>query len=501
MGRNPVSGAKPESYIARMLQSVPPPILTAIDVEVIVVTALAILFGAVWLRDRERGMAWLSFGFALMALWYFNSDRLVITGSTMSAALLRHWAVVIAAAVWAVNAGVIAYLGWPQGWMRWLIFACWLPTPLLMVALGLGIPLPVRVFHVGSLLCYVASAVLAFQRQRDEPGAGHLLLALVLLSLPLTPFAMLALGIPAAQLRYVAAVPVAVFGLILLTVSLLRRRRRLEAEIARRAAAEEQLRRANAELETRVQQRTLYLQELVQGLEEFNRSVSHDLRGPLSGMASLARMAHEKLQQGDADLARRALPAIAEQAQASTKLVSTLLELARVDDAALKQERINLEELVRSAFGEVTLGLGGAAPPLLRVGALPVVTADASLLRPALVNLLANAAKFSREASAPAIDVDASIAGRSVTISVRDNGVGFEPSAADKLFDPFYRGHAARFEGHGLGLHIVRRAIERHGGNVWAQSGGSGAAFCFMLPDAAPTVATAANGSAAVTAA
>ena len=73
------------------MQSVPPPILTAIDVEVIVIAALSVLFGAVWLRDRERGMAWLSFSFALAALWYFNSDRLVIAGPTMSTPLLRHW--------------------------------------------------------------------------------------------------------------------------------------------------------------------------------------------------------------------------------------------------------------------------------------------------------------------------------------------------------------------------------------------------------------------------
>jgi signal transduction histidine kinase len=219
-------------------------------------------------------------------------------------------------------------------------------------------------------------------------------------------------------------------------------------------------------------------------------------------MASLARLAHEKLLQGDADLAKRALPAIAEQASASTQLVSTLLQLARLDDAKLQQERVDLEELVRSAFNEVTLAFGTAAPPALRLSALPMVTADASLLRPALVNLLANAAKFSREAPAPAIEVDASVHGRSVTVSVRDNGVGFEPAVADRLFDPFYRGHAARFEGHGLGLHIVRRAIERHGGRVWAQSGGSGAAFYFTLPDAAPPpVAVGDNGRPAALAA
>ena len=257
---------------------------------------------------------------------------------------------------------------------------------------------------------------------------------------------------PAAQLRYVAAVPVALFGLILLTVSLLRRRHRLEAEIARRAEAEEQLRKANAELE--IARAAAHVVPAGAGGGDWRNSTAAcrtTCAGRCRAWPSLARMAYEKLQQGDADLAKRALPAIAEQANASTKLVSTLLELARLDDAALQQERVNLEELVRSAYAEVTLGLGGAAPPVLRCGALPEVTADAALLRPALVNLLANAAKFSREASAPAIDVDVGIAGRAVTVSVRDNGVGFEPAVADKLFDPFYRAHPARFEGHGLG--------------------------------------------------
>lgn len=485
----------------------PTPVLTAIDVEVIVVAALALLFGAVWLRDRERGMAWLAFGFALMALWYFQSDRLVVTGSTMAAPVLRHWAIVIAMAVWAVNVGVVGYLGWPQGWLKALIIACWLPTPFLMLALATGVELPLRVFHVGSLVSYVGSAVLALRRHADEPGAGHLLLALVLVSLPVTPFAMLAFGLPSAQLRYVAAVPVALFGLILLTVSLLRRRRRLEAEIQRRAEAEDMLRKVNTELESRVQQRTVYLQELVQGLEEFNRSISHDLRGPLSGMSSLARMAFDQLQKGNADPARRALPAIAEQAAASSKLVTTLLELARLDDAPLQLARVNLDELVRSAFAEVTLGMAGTPAPTLRCGALPLITADAALLRPALVNLLANAAKFTRDAPAPLIEVDAVAQGHGLTVSVRDNGIGFEPEAAGKLFEPYYRGHAARFEGHGLGLHIARRAIERHGGKMWAQGGAAsnsarpGAVFFFSLPDAAPAPRAAPNGSAAAVAA
>jgi signal transduction histidine kinase len=117
------------------------------------------------------------------------------------------------------------------------------------------------------------------------------------------------------------------------------------------------------------------------------------------------------------------------------------------------------------------------------------------------VNLLSNAAKFSRQANAPLIEVDARSAGRSVTVCVRDNGVGFDPAVADRLFDPFYRGHAGRFEGHGMGLHIVRRAIERHGGTVCAQGGDAGAVFSFTLPEAAPTPASAASGSTAAMAA
>jgi signal transduction histidine kinase len=473
------------------------PILTAIDVEIIVVSALAVLYAAVWLRDRERGMAWLAGGFALMAAWYFNSERLAITGAVMSAPLLRYWALVIAASVWAVNVGVVGYLGWPQGALKGLIIACWLPTPLLMLALVGGVELPLRLFHVGSLLCYVGSAVLAFRRHADEPGAGHLLLGGVLLSLPLTPFAMVALGVPSAQLRYMAAVPVALFGMILLTVSLLRRRHLLEAEVQRRADAEELLRKTNAGLESRVQQRTVHLQELIRGLEEFNRSVSHDLRGPLSGMSSLARLAFDELCKGDAEMARRALPAIATQADASSRLVATLLELARLGDAPPKLGRVNLAELVHSAFDEVVLGLAGAPPPLLRCGELPAITADAALLRPALVNLLSNAAKFSRDATSPLIEVDAELEGHGVTVIVRDNGVGFEPSVAERLFEPFYRAHGSRFEGHGLGLGIVRTAVERHGGTVWARSGREpardGAVFCFTLPDAGPAPAAAAS--------
>ena len=291
-----------------------------------------------------------------------------------------------------------------------------------------------------------------------------MVLGCVLLSLPLAPVVMVLAGIDAKFMRHFAAVPVILFALILLTVSLLRRRRALEREVDRRTRAEEELRKINAQLEERVAERTAHLQDLIAGLEGFSHSVSHDLRGPLGGIAELARMANSQLEQGSDQLAKRALPMIANQAEASTQLVTTLLDLAKVGDKPPQRRRVSLSALVRSAYDEVALAMRGTSPPSLKSEALPDVMADENLLRPALVNLIGNAAKFSREATAPRVLVDASFNGEALVLCVSDNGVGFDPAVAAQMFTPFHRFHGSRFEGHGLGLRLVRRAVERHGG-------------------------------------
>jgi signal transduction histidine kinase len=273
------------------------------------------------------------------------------------------------------------------------------------------------------------------------------------------------------------------FGLTLLTVSLLRRRRALEWEVERRAIAEKQLTRLNATLEQRVAERTADLQQLVGGLESFNRSVSHDLRGPLGGIEGLAQLALDGLAQGDATVAQRALPAIAAQAQTSHRLVDALLQLARVSDATLRRASVDLAALVQEVVGELSQTRPGDGLPAIEVGALPAARGDADLLRPVLRNLIGNAIKFSRETPDAKVTIHGSTTTEEVVVSVRDNGVGFEPQAASRLFQPFRRLHEGRFEGSGVGLSIVRRAVERHGGRVWAESEpGQGAAFYFSLP-------------------
>jgi signal transduction histidine kinase len=164
------------------------------------------------------------------------------------------------------------------------------------------------------------------------------------------------------------------------------------------------------------------------------------------------------------------------------ELVSALLSLARAGSAPLATRSVRLAAVVEDALAALRTGeWHGAQVPVL-VGALPEVTVDPCLVRQIYVNLIGNAMKFCREASRPRVEVGAfQQEGREV-LFVSDNGIGFDPARAPGLFEPFQRVHGARFGGHGLGLSIVRRIVERHGGRVWVRTRpGDGATFLFTL--------------------
>jgi signal transduction histidine kinase len=450
-----------------------------------VLATLALVFVALARRDREPGLAWLSVGFGLAALWYFFEagqppvDRLLDTPGE------RFWAALLILATVAMSLGVIGYLGAGRhGGRAWGLLLA--PALLSLLPLALGLDVPRLVVNLATMVCYVGLAALAFRRSSDEPGHGHVLLGLTLLAVPCTFIVLVALRVVPGHYRVLGVMPMLFFGMTLLTVSLLRRRRALEAEVARRGAAEHALQEANRTLEATVLARTQALQELVANLEGFNRSVSHDLRGPLGGIAGLARLASDAMDSGDLDMVHRSLAAISSQAETSTKLITALLQLAHVGDAKLARRTVALEALTRDVIAQLRLGPGDAAQAQWIVGTLPDVEADSDLLRPVLVNLITNALKFSRDAQPPIVRIDASVDAGEVTVHVRDNGVGFDSAAAGQLFQPFMRLHGRKFEGHGIGLSIVRRAVERHGGRVWAEAEpDQGAAFHFTLPRAA----------------
>jgi signal transduction histidine kinase len=454
-----------------------------------VLATLALLFIALARRDHEPGMAWLATGFGLAAFWYFFEATQPPASRYLETVPDRLWSTTLSSAVMAMSIGVIRYLGQTDLPRRWRWYMLTAPIVVTIACFALGVPVLRLVANLALMVCYIGAGVLAFRRSAAEPGAGHIFLGLALLAVPATYGLLLTIHADPGSFRILGVMPILFFGMTLLTVSLLRRRRALESEIAGRAAAEDALNDVNRNLEATVAERTVELQELVASLEGFNRSVSHDLRGPLGGIAGLARLAADAIGTGDLDMVHRSLAAISAQAETSTKLISALLQLAHVGDAKLARRTVALAALTRDVIAQLRLGQPASnttAATQWIVGELPDVQADADLLRPVLVNLMANALKFSRDAHPPIVRIEASVDDHGVTVHVRDNGVGFAPDAAGQLFQPFMRLHGRRFEGHGIGLSIVRRAVERHGGRVWADAApDQGAAFHFTLPKAA----------------
>jgi signal transduction histidine kinase len=225
--------------------------------------------------------------------------------------------------------------------------------------------------------------------------------------------------------------------------------------------------------------RTAELRETIDGLESFNRSVSHDLRGPLGGIVGITRLAREQLAAGDHTQARRMLDLIEGQAVSSVKLVEALLALSRASDATLNLREVDFGQLVAEVIGALPQN---EAPYCTVAARLPTVNCDPELLRQVFTNLIGNAIKFSNRSQRPQVEVAVLAGDGEAVFRVRDNGVGFDPGAAQRLFKPFQRLHDHSYEGFGVGLSIVKRIIDRHGGRVWAEGQpGDGASFYFTL--------------------
>ncbi|HEX7688910.1 MAG TPA: ATP-binding protein, partial [Burkholderiaceae bacterium] len=151
----------------------------------------------------------------------------------------------------------------------------------------------------------------------------------------------------------------------------------------------------------------------------------------------------------------------------------------RAGDAEPQRAAVEAGALVEEVVGAQSAAWPGVA---IVVQPLPQVEADAGLLRQVFVNLVGNACKFAAGGVLPRVEIGHGQTPCGPAFYVRDNGVGFAPEDAGRLFRPFERLHGARFEGFGVGLSIVRRIVEHHGGRVWAESSpGQGATFRFTL--------------------
>ena len=246
-----------------------------------------------------------------------------------------------------------------------------------------------------------------------------------------------------------------------------------EAADALLKAANARLEAANAELEAANDQ-----------LDAFATSVAHDLRAPLRAIGGYSQIL---LSEHAGELSPGAVTALARVeagAEHMNELIDDLLAFARTGRAALDIRPVDMAALVSSVVAELRRGDGGR-PVAVRVGDLAPAAGDARLLHQVWENLLSNAFKFTAGRPDPEIEVVSEAGDGEVVYHVSDNGAGFDMAYAAKLFGMFERLHGPEYPGTGIGLAIVARIVDRHGGRVWGRGEvGRGARFSFALPAA-----------------
>jgi signal transduction histidine kinase len=258
----------------------------------------------------------------------------------------------------------------------------------------------------------------------------------------------------------------------------------LLVERRRRKRAKESLDQLNAELETRIEARTAALNAKTRELETFAYSVAHDLKAPLRGIDGYSSLLLEDYG-GSLDKEGLAfLKTIQSSADEMNSLIDDLLEYSRLERRELKTGRIELAPLVNLIVAEKKRE--PSARPVDFVINLngETVIADSNGLTQSLRNYLDNAVKFTGRTAEPRVEIGAQANGDKCLLWVRDNGVGFDMKYHDRIFDIFQRlGATDDYPGTGIGLAIVRKAMERMGGRAWAHSKpGEGSTFYLEIP-------------------
>ncbi|WP_017730171.1 sensor histidine kinase [Nafulsella turpanensis] len=251
----------------------------------------------------------------------------------------------------------------------------------------------------------------------------------------------------------------------------------LEREIAERKASEEKVRQLNKHLEEKLEE--------LQSLDAFAYSVSHDLMSPVNNISGLTSLLMKRYgDQFDGNVSK-VLNLVMDSTQKMSEMIRSMLLFSRQANAELIKTEVDMNKIVHAVIDDI-----GTYKTIdhfrIKIDKLPLIEGDSNMLKQVWVNFISNAIKYSQKEEQPVIEVGASEENEDVVFYVKDNGAGFDMKNYDKLFGVFQRLHSAKdFEGTGVGLAIVKRIVERHGGKVWAESVlGKGSTFFFSLKPA-----------------
>lgn len=254
-------------------------------------------------------------------------------------------------------------------------------------------------------------------------------------------------------------------------------------DITERKQIENEVKELNQELESRVIKRTMQLEAANKDMESFSYSISHDLRAPLRAINGFSKILKEEYASKLDDEGKRLLNVVGGNAQKMGELIDDILAFSRAGRDEVVHSMIDMKNLTTSVWEELEPDMGNRIVQL-DIRDIPPANGDPAMMHQVVFNLLSNAVKFTQHCVDARVEVGCNVGECEAVYYVRDNGAGFDMQYAPKLFGVFQRLHSMdEFVGTGIGLAIVKRIIDKHGGRVWAEGKpNEGATFYFALP-------------------